>query len=213
MKKFFLLLTAVTLFVSYSYAQDLGKVYFGIKAGYNYEIANYSASKTNPTHSGYAGFMLKVPFENRLHFVPQIDFNYRSMDAKSLPEKTYSKISEWQCRVMPLLQIDFKKPDEHKNTAFVHFGPSIGFGITGKQTKQDNNGVPTSGKLKYGFMDYGQFDASAHLGIGYESNKGFRMLLEYNYGLSSMINTDDAPLLKFQSINFGIGYWFGKNKK
>ncbi len=213
MKKFFLLLSAVIFFVSFSHAQDLGKIYFGLKAGYNFQIANYSASETNPTHSGYAGVMLKVPFENRLHFVPQIDFNYRSMDAKSLPLKTYSKISEWQCRVLPLVQIDFKKPEEKKNTAFVQFGPSIGFGITGKQTMQDNNGVPATGKLKYGFMEYGQFDASAHLGLGYETTKGFRMLIEYTYGLSSMINTDNAPLLKYQAFSAGIGYWFGKKKK
>lgn len=213
MKKFFLLITAVTLFSTLCYAQDLGKVYFGIKGGYNYEMAGYSAAKTTPTHGGYAGIMLKVPFENRLHFVPQIDVNYRSMSARSLPPKTFSEISEWQCRVMPLLQIDFKKPDAHKNTCFVHFGPSLGFGITGQQTKQDENGVAATGKLKYGFMDYGQFDASAQFGFGYETAGGFRVLLDYTYGLSSMINTDDAPLLKFNAVNFSIGYWFRKNKK
>lgn len=212
MKKKLSLLIACTLLMSVGFAQDLGKIYYGVKAGYNYVLSAYSASKTNAVHGGYAGFMMKVPFDNRLHFAPQIDLSYRGMKADSLPKKEWSKVTELQVRLMSLLQIDFKHPDKKANTMFAQFGPSLGFGMKGKQVKQDEAGVPASGKLKYGFSDYGMFDASWHAGIGYESTGGFRLLVDYAYGLSNMINTDDGPKLKYHTISAGVGYWFGKNK-
>ncbi|MBY0478206.1 MAG: PorT family protein [Chitinophagaceae bacterium] len=212
MKKFISLLLVIVLFMSVSYAQGIGKIYYGVKGGYNYVLSAYTASKTNAVHGGYAGFMMKIPFENRLHFNPQIDINYRGMQADSLPKSQFSKVTEFQVRVMPLVQIDFKHPDENANTFFVQFGPSIGFGLTGDQTKQDAAGVPTSAKLKYGFQAYGKYDANWHAGLGYETNGGLRLLVDYAYGLSNMINTEFGPVLKYHTISAGVGYWFGKKK-
>ena len=213
MKKLFSLLIVSILFISVGLTQDLGKIYYGVKGGYNYVLSMYSAAKTNAVHGGYAGFMMKVPFDNRLHFTPQIDINYRGMKTDTLPKSQWSKVTEFQVRIMPLLQIDFKRPKEKTNTMFVQFGPSLGFGMIGNQTKEDNAGTPTSGKLKYGFSDYGMFDASWHAGIGYETTGGLRLLVDYAYGLSNMINTDGGPKLKYHAFSAGIGYWFGKNKK
>jgi len=212
MKKLFSLFIAGTLFMSAGFAQDLGKIYYGVKGGYNYIRTNYTAAKTNAVHGGYIGFMMKIPFDNRFHFNSQVDLNYLGMKCDTLPKKLLSKVSEVQLRVMPLLQIDFKKPEENKSTLFVQFGPSLGFGLKGNQTKQDAAGVPTDGKLKYGFAEYGKFDASMHLGFGYEATGGFRLLVDYAYGLSNMNNADDGNKLKYSTISAGIGYWFGKNK-
>lgn len=213
MKNLLLVLVVCTISVSYSYSQSIGKIHYGVKAGYNYVFSNFSASETKAVHGGYIGAMMKIPFENRLHFSPQIDINYRGMQTDSLPKNTYSKVKEFQVRVLPLVQIDFKHPDEKANTMFVQFGPSVGFGITGDQTKQDAAGVPANTKLKYGFQAYGQFDASWHLGIGYETTGGLRLLVDYGYGLSNMINTEFGPNLKYQTVSAGIGYWFGKKKE
>ena len=191
-------------------SQDLGKIYFGIKGGYNYVFSNFTASETTPQSGGYVGLMLKIPFENRLHFAPQFDLNYRGMKAKTLVKNTYSKVTEIQARIMPLIQIDFKKPSQKENTLFVHFGPSLGFGLSGNQTKQDDGNTPISGKLKYSYSQYGRYDASWHTGFGYETTKGFRLVVDYAYGLGNMINTDEAPKLKFQAISAGLAYWFGK---
>ena len=210
MKNLLLVFVVFTFSVSYSFSQGIGKIYYGVKAGYNLVFSNFSASETKAVHGGYIGAMMKIPFENRVHFSPQIDINYRGMQTDSLPKNTFSKVKEFQVRVLPLIQIDFKHPDEKANTAFVQFGPSLGFGITGDQTKQDAAGVPTSGKLKYGFQAYGQFDANWHLGIGYETTGGLRLLVDYAYGLSNMINTEFGPLLKYQTVSAGVGYWFGK---
>lgn len=210
MKKLFLLLFATTLFVTSVSAQDLGKIYYGVKGGYNFILSSYSVGKTKPMHGGYIGVMMKIPFDNRLHFSPQIDLSYRGMQTDSLTKNQLSKVTELQLRVFPLMQFDFKRPEENANTMFVQFGPSIGFGMIGNQTKQDNTGRPVDTKLKYGFEYYGQFDASWHAGLGYETTSGLRLLLDYAYGLSNMINTDEGPRLKYHTISAGIGYWFGK---
>lgn len=204
---FLILLNSVTS------AQELGKIYLGVKGGYNFTLAQFTTNKKLPAnsfHGGYAGLLLKVPFDNRLFFVPQLDISYRGMTTDSLQANQFSKISEFHVRVMPLFEIDFKHPDRKGNTFFVQFGPSLGFGFTGKQVKQDANNQPVKTKLKYGYQAYGRYDAHWHTGIGYETNKGFRLLAEYALGLGNMINTEDGPSLKYNTISIGIGWFFGK---
>lgn len=208
------LLTAVIcLFISAaSFAQTLGKIEYGIKGGYNHVFSTFSAAETEGFSGGYAGAIMKIPFDNRLFFTPQIDFNYRGMKSNALPAGTYSKLSELQVRLMPVVQIDFKHPSKNENTLFVMLGPSLGFGLTGNQTKQDGAGVPVNAKLKYGFQHYGRYDANWHTGFGYETTGGLRLLLDYTYGFGNMINTDEAPSLRYHSFSAGIGYLFGRKK-
>lgn len=211
--KSFLLTTAICLFLSAaSFSQTLGKIEYGIKVGYSHVFSKFSAAKTNGFSGGYAGVMMKIPFDNRLFFTPQIDFNYRGMKTNALPLNSYSKLNEVQFRLMPVVQIDFKHPSKNENTMFVMTGPSLGFGLTGKQTKQDGAGVPANAKLKYGYQHYGMYDASWHAGLGYETTGGLRLLVDYTYGLGNMINTDDAPSLRYHTFSAGIGYWFGRKK-
>ncbi len=211
MKHFILSVTAIFIGISFLQAQDFTKIRLGAKAGYNYSLSKFVTNKELPTKAisgGYAGAMLKIPFDGRLFFVPQIDVNYRGMLTDSLQSNQFSEIKEWQVRVMPLLQIDFNHPDQKVNTLFVHFGPSIGFGINGKQTKQNLANVAAKADLKYGYQAYGRYDANWHIGFGYETTKAFRVLVEYAHGLGNMINTENGPTLKYRLISAGIGYWF-----
>lgn len=212
MRSLFLLLTACTLLTLSATSQTLGKIYYGIKGGYSYSLTNYTAADTEGAHGGYAGVMMKIPFDNRLFFAPQIDFSYRGMKATTLPANELSEVKELQLRVMPLVQIDFKHPDKNENTMFVMIGPSLGFGLRGNQVKQDQNATPIKGKLKYGFQDYGQFDASWHTGLGYETTNGLRLIVDYALGLSNMMNRDGGPSIRFHTISAGVGYWFGRKK-
>ncbi len=203
------------LSAAFIHAQDLGKVLFGLKAGYNYSASSFITNKTlktKPVHGGYFGAMLKVPFDNRLFFAPQVDVSYRGMLTDSLQKEQFSKITEANVRVMPLVQIEFTDPSKQANTFFLELGPSLGFGFWGKQTKQDVAGAPVNRSLKYGFADYGAFDANWHTALGYETTGGLRLKLEYVHGLTNMINTEKGPTLKYRNISAGIGYWFGKKK-
>lgn len=211
MKKLISTLSLLFFFVYMVHAQD--KILWGAKAGYNYSAAYFKTTvdvKTKPVHGGYLGMMMKVPFDNRLFFAPQIDIAYRGMATDSLQKNQFSNVTEFNFRVMPLLQFDFTKPSENSNTVFIQFGPSIGFGLNGRQTKQDAAGTPIKKTLKYGFQDYGRYEANMHVGIGYETAGGFRVLLDYAHGLGNMINTDGGGTLKYRIIGLGVGYWFGK---
>ncbi len=216
MNKFFSLFFLVQFFTLTVWSQDLGKVLFGLKAGYNINNANYITNKTLPVkwaHGGYGGVMLKVPFDNHLFFAPQMDITYRAMITDSLQKNEYSQITEWHMRIAPLLQIDFTNPAKNTNTFFFQFGPSIGYGLTGNQVFQDAANVPVKKKLKYGFNAYGRYDANAHAALGYETKRGFRLMLEYVYGLGNMINTIDKGTLKYRTMSIGIGYLPAKNRK
>ncbi len=212
MKKFIALFLPLFIY-NYTSAQDMGHLVLGIKGGYNYSLSSYTTNKklpTNAVHGGYAGLMLKVPFDKRLFFVPQIDASYRGFSTDSLQKNVYSSIKEINIRVQPLLQLNFKDPETKSNTLFVQFGPSVGFGIWGRETKQDNNATPADANLRYGFKYYGRYDANWHTGIGYETTNGLRFLLEYAHGLGGMINTDNGPNLKYRNISIGFGYWLEK---
>jgi hypothetical protein len=215
MQKILSLLFAFLFIAFAAAAQDLGKVLWGLKAGYNLNTANYVTNQKLPVkwaHGGYGGLMMKVPFDNRLFFVPQVDVTYRAMFTDSLQKEEYSEITEWHMRVAPLLQIEFTNPVKKTNTLFFQFGPSIGFGITGNQVLQNAANTPAKKKLKYGFNAYGRYDANAHAALGYESKAGFRLMLEYVHGLGNMINTEDRGTLKYRTLSIGIGYWLGKNR-
>ncbi len=212
MKSLLLTATICLFLTATTFAQTLGKIEYGIKGGYSYVFSDFSAAKTNGFSGGYAGVMMKIPFDNRLFFTPQIDFNYRGMQTNALPLNTYSKLNEVQFRLMPVVQIDLKHPSQNENTLFIMTGPSLGFGLIGKQTKQDGAGVPTNAKLRYGYQHYGMYDASWHAGLGYETTSGLRILIDYTYGLGNMINTDEGPSLRYHTVSAGIGYWFGRKK-
>lgn len=208
MKQQQLLLTFVLFFISQLLnAQDQGAIHLGFRAGYNYGLSVYKAPakiNTNAVHGGYAGVQMKIPFDNHLFFAPQVDVNYRGMTIETPVVNQYSRVTEFQLRVAPLLQIDFAAPGE--NTLFLQFGPSVGFGIKGNQTKQDGSNNPVKSVLKYGYQAYGRYDANAHLGLGYETTGGFRILAEYVYGLGNMINTEFGPELKYRTLSLGVGF-------
>ncbi|MBX9784024.1 MAG: PorT family protein [Chitinophagaceae bacterium] len=211
MKKLISTLFSLLFFIAVIHAQE--KILWGAKAGYNYSASAFTTTvdvKTKPVHGGYIGIMMKVPFDNRLFFAPQMDVSYRGMSTDSLQQNQFSNVTEFNLRVMPLLQFDFTNPSENANTVFVQFGPSIGFGLYGRQTKQNSTGTPLKRNLKYGFQDYGRYEANLHAGIGYETAGGFRVLLDYAHGLGNMINTDGGGALKYRTVSLGIGYWFGK---
>lgn len=207
----------IIVFISISaitYAQDFGKVEKGISIAIQTDGSMYEKTVSYPTKmqlGGHAGFMLKIPFDYHVFFVPQADLNFRQFQQKQRIQNEYYSISEWQIRIAPMLEIDFSKPE--KNTFFLQFGPSIGYGLKGKQTTINNSGNEESQKLKYGFQAYGKYDISAHAIFGYEMTSGLRIAAEYVYGLGNMINTEFGARMKYRTIAIECGYILGRKSK
>lgn len=194
-------------------AQDFSKVEKGVSLALQTDGSMYEKGISYPTQlqfGGHAGFLLKIPFDYHVFFVPQADLNFRQFQQKQRVPNEYYSISEWQLRLAPMLEIDFSKAEQ--NTFFLQFGPSFGYGLKGQQTTINNLGNEESSSLKYGFQAYGKYDVSAHAIFGYEMTSGLRFAAEYVYGLGNMINTDFGARLKYRTIAIECAYIFGRNK-
>ena len=197
---------------NFLHAQDLGKIEKGLNIALQTDGSIYQKDSSYPTRfqfGGHAGFMYKIPFDNHVFFVPQADLNFRQFQQKRPVSGEYYSISEWQIRVAPMLQIDLKEPGS--NTLFFQFGPSIGFGLKGKETRY-NNTQEEKRSLKYGYQSYGRYDASAHAIIGYEKTSGLRVSAEYIHGLGNMINTEMGARMKYRTFAIEVGYILGRKK-
>ena len=207
-------LAIITIFnLQFSDAQDLGPIRKGIHIAIQTDGSFYQTTETQPTKwnvGGHAGFFLKIPFDNRVFFVPQAELNYRRFQQKQKSSGELFLINEGQLRLSPTLQIDLKQ--NGNTTIYFQFGPSIGFGLAGQQTTITNTGAEEKGKLRYGFQAYGRYDASAHAIIGLEKVRGFRFAAEYVYGLGNMINTELGPRLKYRTIALKVGYLLPRRK-
>jgi len=207
-------LTAIAIFfLHFSHAQDLGVIHKGINIAFQADGSFYQSSGTQPSSlqlGGHAGFFLKIPFDNRVYFIPQADLNYRRFQQKQKKPGEFYQIDEAQVRIAPMLCVDLK---QIKNkTLFFQFGPSIGFGLIGRQTKINTAGGEEKTSLRYGYQAYGRYDASAHAIIGVETGNGFRFSAEYIHGLGNMINTELGPLLKYRTFAVEIGYLLLRKK-
>jgi hypothetical protein len=211
-----ILLIAFLFGTQNGFTQDLGIIQKGFTIGVQVDRSMYQTTdklKTQFQGGGHIGFLYKIPFDYHVFFVPQADLNYRRFLLKEKTVGEYYRIQEYQLRVAPLLEIDFKNPGE--NTIFIQFGPSIGYGITGKQTTYYTSGnliLEEKSTLKYGYQSYGRYDANAHLAAGFETASGFRFLAEYVYGLSNMINAEMGARLKYRSFALEAGILLGKKK-
>lgn len=202
-----LLLTALCAFTLKPAAQDFEKSIPGLRLGYSANRALYKTPETQNSrwvHGAYAGLQIKIPFDNRLYFKPFIDVHYRGMELETALPDQYRKIEEVQIRVAPLLHLQISGEKNKPGGWFVHAGPSIGFGVWGRQTRQDGNNNAVTQNLKYGFQSYGRYDFTIHVGLGYETRGGLQLHADYNHGMSNMINTEFGPLLKFRYLSGGI---------
>ena len=204
-----ILLSAVCCtFFLHPFAQDFERTFWGVRIGYSANQAVFKTPEkisTQNVSGGYLGLHFKVPFDNRLYFKPFVDLHYRGMKVQAPVANEYSSIREIQIRVAPILHLQLTGQLNRPGGWFLQAGPSIGFGAGGRQIRQSNINTSVSNKLKYGFQAYGRYDATLHMGIGYETAGGLQINVDYNHGLSNMINTEFGPVLKYRYMSAGIG--------
>lgn len=189
------------------FAQDAERVIWALRLGYSANQAVFKIPQTQATQrvdGGYFGLQLKIPFDNRLYFKPLVDLHYRGMKLQTAIPNEFSSITEAQIRVAPLLHLQLTGKKNKPGALFIQAGPSFGFGVWGRQTRQNNNNTPETQKLKYGFQAYGRYDFTLHAGLGIETRGGFQLHVDYNHGLSNMINTEFGPVLKYRYLSAGI---------
>lgn len=103
---------------------------------------------------------------------------------------------------------------------FIGAGPSVSFGISGKDkfTYSGNGMPPTSDKIKFGKggEEVKPLEAGVNIVAGYLFKGGFEISGNYNFGLSKINNKDESGgdgSVRNKYFAIKIGYLFSGNKK
>ncbi|MDR2813844.1 MAG: PorT family protein [Prevotellaceae bacterium] len=212
-KKFILFAALAAGTITGAAAQE--PITFGARAGLNFDSQKLSSGSKSETSDSKVGFHLGAVAD-----VPLANF------APSLPAWLYvqpglyltSKGSKWSgdsrttttslyYLELPLLA-SVKYPLAGDINVRAHFGPSIGFAVSGKEKwERTSNGQKTSGESDVFDGDYSWFHFGLAFGAGVEY-KQFYLGLGYDLGLSNMDTGEGDDSLKNRTFGVSLGYNF-----
>jgi hypothetical protein len=205
-----LLLVLLPVFIT---TLSFSQVRFGLKAGWNYSSAYVKTpSGSKPDVKGGQGFhlgaQLKVPFEVKLFFVPQLQYSYKSFNIKYINADTFSNKLSYHYAEIPLLfQLDAR--EDHLGW-FFQFGPSFSLAMKGTDEVKKINGNTSSRSTKFAFNAYGRLEANAVLNAGYRFRNNMAITGGYALGMGSVVDDDFGPVIKPRMFTVSLHYWPGK---
>ncbi len=210
MKKLIFLLTAVTALSIHAHAQ---KSQVGITAGtaiskYKAKVGSISISPKSNT--GFtAGVFANIAAGNSLVFQPALNWVQKGGKTDESANGYIYKTSLITSHIEVLANTLYSS-----NGFFAGGGPSLSFGIAGT-SKEEDNGIKTSEKVKFGNSDdddMKSFDLGANIVAGYQLKNGFLIAANYNIGLSNLAPGSDPDKGKLKSSYFGIRLGYVINK-
>lgn len=225
------------------------QVSFGLQVGPNfgmgkfkYNEASFSGTTThsqkNKVKVGFlAGVVVEIPIGSQLAFRPELNFIQEGTKHNfSLTAPFYSYAGEQNITLNYIqlpLNVIYKLP-VGSGTVFFGLGPSLQFGISGKNkftsptdpTDNKNYSVKFDGKKSDGVTDPAyydkahlkSFDAGANILAGYKLDMGVFVKLAYTYGFleldpnNSNVDPSDRSSYKNSGFNISFGYMIGGSK-
>ena len=196
------------------------QVEFGIFAGPQATSAKYTAKGIKQNTSYKFGFQLgaglKVPFDNKVYFVPAVFYSmkgYKVTYNRFLypPDTTAKDNNTLIHTVETAFLLEFAFNDQPGHT-FFRTGPTLDFQLFGNEKFNTMNGSHIDRKMKFSFGDYGNFAANWLLQFGYETSSGFMIFGQYTYGLASINNVDEGPRIRHRAFGISIGKYFNRSK-
>lgn len=193
----------------------------GVFAGAQSTTASYKIEdikqSTQNKYGLQAGVILKIPFEAKLFFVPELFYNTRgykvSFTKKSTPpdSNAVDNNTTIHCvEIATFLQVDLGNKPSH---LFIKVGPSFDVRITGKETFNKTNGDRVSRKMTFSFAsDYGVIGANIIGQLGFESKSGFFVFGTYTLGLASTVNQDRGPKIIDRAAGISFGMYLNRKK-
>ena len=175
-----------------------------IKSGF---ISASPKSKTGIT----AGIVMDAPLGTNFNFQPALNFVQKGYKVK---DETSKETVNFNYLEVPL---NFVYSTQKNEGFFIGAGPSIAYGISGKD-KFTADGMPDDNqKVKFGsgVDEVKAFDFGVNAIAGYKMKGGFMIAANYNLGLTKINNDDgsgDAGTIKNNYFSLKIGYMFGGNK-
>jgi hypothetical protein len=194
---------------------------FGIFAGPHASSAIYAiqnAKQSTDSKFGFhAGVDCKIPFENKLTFVPALSYKMMGykvvFDRPSFPPDMLAKDNDTRFHEVDidlLLQYDLSKSASH---FFLRAGPSFNFILFGKEHYNLLTGEDVDRNMKFSVLNsYGRYGAAVVAQVGYETASGFVIYGHYVQHLISMSNEENGPSIRNRMVGITFGRFF-KSKK
>jgi hypothetical protein len=194
----------------------------GILGGVHGSSALYAVKNvTQPTDFKF-GFHLgvdyKIPFENRLTFVPALSYSmmgYKvTFNLPSYPPDLLAKDNDTRMHeidVDALLQYDITKKSDH---FFLRAGPSFNFVLSGHEKYNLSTGETIDRNMKFSVTSgYGRYLAGIVAQVGYETSRGITIYAQYMQQLMSMNNELDGPSIRNRMVGITVGKFLLTTKK
>jgi hypothetical protein len=184
---------------------------FGLRAGVNsvnaYVVAPDGTRPGTSAGTGfYAGGIMKIPFDNKLYFVPGIQYSYKNYTIHyNDADLTSCKMHLTYIEIPLLLNYDFKKSG---NYFFVQAGPSFSVALSGKQDDITPGQASHTEELKFAYSSFGRYEANAVFNAGFHFKNNLSVIGGYALGLGTIVNDDNGPVIKHRMFSFGLGYLF-----
>ena len=164
-------------------------------------------TETTDSRIGFtAGIVAAIPISSNFSFMPSLNFVQKGFESSFgdaiILESTLNYLE------MPLNFV------YNRDGFFFGAGPAISFGITGNGAST-YNGRTEEEDIKFGSEDdeMKSTEFSANFLTGYQFNNGFLISLNYNLGLSNIMNSNvDNEKLTNRYFGLRIGYMFMKRK-
>jgi len=200
------------------------QVSFGVQAGTNIAFGKITYDNTglptvftnDPKIGFFGGLLSEIPISRKFAFRPEINFIQKG----SKTNTTFSIYND-NTKVtlnyieMPL-NVVYKLP-VRKGDFFFGLGPSVAFGISGKNVytnsvtpaNNETNNIKFDGKgNNSNYIDnLKAFDFGANVIAGYKFGVGVFFKLDYTYNFLD-IDPDDTKGYKNRGLNICIGYMF-----
>jgi hypothetical protein len=186
----------------------------GVLGGVHGSSALYAIKNVKQPTDFKFGFHLgvdyKIPFENRLTFVPALSYSmmgYKvTFNQPSYPPDLLAKDNDTRMHeidVDALLQYDITKTSDH---FFLRAGPSFNFVLSGHEKFNLSTGETIDRNMKFSVTSgYGRYLAGIVAQVGFETSHRVTIYAQYMQQLMSMNNEIEGPNIRNRMVGISVG--------
>ena len=199
-----------------SFSQVQWTVFAGPQATSAHYMIKDKKQSTEMKYGFQLGAGLNVQLENRIYFAPQIFYSLKGFKVKlgvpSFPPDLLAidnNVTMHSFEIAALIQYNFSSDASH---FFLRLGPAIDIQLSGKEKFNKSIGEPVSRKMKFSYGDYGRFGANIYVHAGYEMASGLIIYAQYGFGVGSIVNADEGPVVTHRMAGITLGYNLKRKK-
>lgn len=200
----------LVLSASFAFAQEKGKMSFGILGGVNFQNLNGKLSSGDKLENDmllgfHGGVNVQLPIAPEFYFQPGLMFAVKgAKDTYTVLGTEFTNEIKINYIEMPLNLV--YKASLGNGFFMLGFGPYVAYGISGKQVFEGNDLTFERG------VDYNALDAGANIFAGFETAGGLFLQLDTQFGMMNINpddeNSSDQATAKNTGFGLSLGYRF-----